>query len=96
MLSEFSFLSTTLFTSSLVVAAAAVGIYVLPWTRRQLEVSSAAWAYAGELVGAFGRRFFWKEAPGVAVVSRVPASPPRVELPEIGWDVTGDWTTATS
>ena len=57
MLSEFSFLSTTLFTSSLVVAAAGVGIYVLPWSRRQLEVSAAAWAYAGELIGAFGRRF---------------------------------------
>jgi len=96
MLSEISFLSTTFLTSSLVVAATVVGILVLPWTRRQLEVSTAAWAYAGRLLGAVGQRFFWKEAPRVRVVARAPVSTPRVELPEIGWDVTGDWTTATS
>ena len=96
MLSEISFLSTTFFTSPLVVAATVAGILVLPWTRRQLEVSTAAWAYAGVLVGALGQRLFWKEAPHVRGVARAPASTPRVDLPEIGWDVTGDWTTTTS
>ena len=96
MLSEFSILSTTLLSSTLLVAAVAVGIVVLPWTRRQLEVSSAAWAYAGELLGALGRRLFWKAAQPDRVVVRAPVVTKRVDLPEIGWDVAGDWTTATS
>jgi hypothetical protein len=68
-----------------IMAITAVGVVVLPWTRHQLEQAHSAWLHVAEL--------FVGRAQGLTV--RAPAPVNEVpDLPELTWELTGDWTTA--
>ncbi len=74
--------------SGLVAAVTMLGVVVLPWTERHLDASSSAWLHLVEVMGSL----FESDA---RPVSPVVAPRPVVELPEIKWDLAGDWTTVT-
>ena len=67
-----------------VTFATIVGVAVLPWGRRQLLRTHVAVLATVELVR---RRLVIGAAAGPVVVA--------AELPELAWDVAGDWTTVT-
>ena len=75
----------TILTCWAVMAVTAVGVLVLPWTRQQLEQAHDAWLHVAEL--CLGR------AQGLTARASAPVTEVP-DLPELTWELTGDWTTA--
>ena len=73
----------------LVTFVAATGVVVLPWSRGELLAVHEAWATLASLVARMGRRTASVAAEGALVVET------RDELPDLTWELTGDWTTVT-
>lgn len=88
-------LSSSTFALLTVLATTALAVVVLPWTRRQLEATVGAAAYVGEIAGVFYRQYVVEDRPRV-VAAPATANNKIMELPEISWDLAGDWTTAVS
>jgi len=89
-----SFSSST-FALLTVLSAAGLAVMVLPWTRRQLESTVGAASYVGEIVRVLYRQHVVEDRPHVAAKPAM-ATNKIMELPEISWDLAGDWTTAAS
>ena len=95
MVTEMLSFSSSTFAMITVLAATGLAVVVLPWTRRQLEATVDASTYVGRLAGMFYRQYVAKDRPPM-VVKPAMATNKIMELPEISWDLAGDWTTAAS
>ena len=87
--------SSSTFALLTVLATSGLAGVVLPWTRRQLATTVDAVAYLGEITDMLYRQYVAEDRPRVAAKPAM-ATNKIVELPEISWDLAGDWTTAAS
>ena len=88
-------LSSSTFALVTVLATTGLAVVILPWTRRQLESTVDAIAYVGEIAGVFYRQYMVEDRP-TPVAKPAMGTNKIMELPEISWDLAGDWTTAAS